>query len=129
MLSASHPAPPAPRRSSRRCPALVAFALAACSALPPAHYPRFADHELTAAYVVGEDGRLWFPATSRDVVVGALQLDPPPLGERFGDGGQRWFVYPRGTEVTARCRLRVYAAAGAPPTLEALLPGAVITPH
>lgn len=127
MLSASRRSPrPSPRRPGRGL-APLALLLAACSTLPPAHYPSFSDHDVTAAYVVGDDGRLAFPATNRELVVDALRLDPPPLGERFAGDGRRWFVYPRGTAVTARCRLRVYAGAdGVLPTLGAVLPGAAI---
>jgi hypothetical protein len=105
---------------------LLPLAAAACSTLPPASYPPFVDHDVRAEYVVGDDGRLGFPVTTREFVVQSLRLEPAPLDEHFDAAGRRWFVYAGGTAVTARCRLRVYALPdGSEPPLAQLLPGAV----
>ena len=102
---------------------LVAAAASSCSSLPDAHYPPFVEHEIDASFLVDETGELPFPATTRDIVVRSLQLDPTPTGERFDDSGQRFFLYPPGSAVTARCQVRIYAGRdGTQRTVADLLP-------
>lgn len=116
---------PAPARAHRAAFALAAACWAGCSVLPPAHYPAFADHLFAAEFVVPEAGRLQLPTTTRDVVVQELRATPPPQRELFGDGGERWFVYPPGAEVHVVCRCRSYAPPdGQALTPQQLLPGA-----
>ncbi len=87
----------------------------------PAHH----EHDVEAEFVVAGDGRLALPASSRDLVVHELMLDPPPLGERFGDGA-RWFAYAPGTRVLVRSRFRTYGSDGqAPLTAASVFPGAL----
>jgi hypothetical protein len=99
--------------------------LAACSALPPAHYPAFADHLFAADFVVPEGGHLSLPVTTTDLVVHELTATPAPQSEQFGSGGERWFVYPAGAEVHIVCRCRSYAPRdGRPLSPAQVLPGA-----
>jgi hypothetical protein len=103
----------------------AALLLAACSTLPPASYPEFADHLVAAEFVVPEGGLLQLPVTTTDLVVLELTATPPPERERFGRGGERWLVYPAGTHVHVQCRCRSYAAPdGRPLSPAQLLPGA-----
>lgn len=114
-------------RARRRPPRLLAatLLLAACSTLPPAAYPEFADHLVAARFVVPEGGLLRLPVSGTDLVVQELTATPPPQRELFGHDGERWFVYPAGTHVHVRCRCRSYAAGDARPRSPAqLLPGA-----
>jgi len=54
-----------------------------------------------------------------------LRCEPGARGEQFGPAGERWLLYPAGTEVRLRGRFRVYAAAdGRLPGVGELLSGA-----
>ncbi|MBL8727791.1 MAG: hypothetical protein JNM25_05130 [Planctomycetes bacterium] len=109
----------------RRAGLAAGLLLTACSALPPAHYPTFADHRFAADFVVPEGGRLSVPATTTDLVVQELTATPPPQRELFGRDGERWFVYPAGAEVRVVCRCRSYAPHDGQPLSPAqVLPGA-----
>lgn len=94
---------------------------AACSNLPPKSYPGFIEQDVEASFVVGEDGRVTFPATTDDFVVHRLELVPPALGERFGAAGERWFVYAPGTAVTLRAWMRTYDDGPSGKSLDAAL--------
>lgn len=114
-----------PARLRRACLGAAALWLGACSALPPASYPAFAEHSLAADFVVPADGLLRLPASTGDLVVHRLTATPPPQRERFGSAGERWFVYPAGTHVHVQCSCRSYARADGRPLAPAqLLPGA-----
>lgn len=103
----------------------AALLLAACSTLPPAAYPEFADHLIAAQFVVPEGGRLRVPVSTTDLVVQELIATPPPQREQFGHDGERWFVYPAGAHVHVHCRCRSYATPdGRPQSPAQLLPGA-----
>lgn len=104
---------------------LLQLALAAaCSTLPEPRVPAHREHDVEAEFVVASDGRLALPTSSRDLVVHDLTLDPPPLGERFGDGA-RWFAYAPGTRVLVRSRFRTYGNdGGAPLAAASVFPGA-----
>lgn len=108
--------------------AAASFLLAlagSCSSLPEPRIPAHREHDVEAEFVVAGDGRLVLPVSSQDLVVHALALDPPPLGERFGDGA-RWFAYAPGTRVFVRSRFRTYGHGGdAPPAASSVLSGAV----
>lgn len=96
----------------------------ACSTLPDSVLPKHQDHTFHASYVVGDDGRLVFPSTTRSLVIRQIRLTPKPLSEQFGSE-RRWFVYPAGTTVQARGQLRAYAdPSGDIPELSELLPNA-----
>jgi hypothetical protein len=96
----------------------------ACSTLPDSERPSHQDYTFHASYVVGSDGRLVFPSTTRSLVIRQIQLTPKPLSEQF-ELNRRWFVYPAGTTVHAHGQLRSYAdASGDIPELSALLPNA-----
>ena len=96
----------------------------ACSTLPDSVLPAHQDHNFHASYVIGSDGRLVFPSTTRSLVIHKFLLSPKPLSEQFGSE-RRWFVYPAGTTVHARGELRTYAdASGEIPELSDLLPNA-----
>ena len=102
----------------------LALLLAACSTLPEHHQPAHADHDFDASFAVGEDGRLLFPITTRNLVVRQIELQPKPLGEQFL-AEQRWFLYPAGTRVRAQGQLRAYQnESGTIPLLRELLPHA-----
>lgn len=104
-------------------PCLVA---ATCSVVPEAAYPPFADHDVTADFVVADDGLLRVPASSRQLVVQQLTAEPRPERERFGAGGERWLVYPAGTPVCLHCRFRAYAGPDdRVPSVTDVLPGAL----
>ncbi|MCB9884805.1 MAG: hypothetical protein H6838_04895 [Planctomycetes bacterium] len=106
---------------------LPLLAAAACSTVPEASYPPFADHDLRAEFVVPASGEFLFPASDARRVVQQLQLLPPPRGERFGAAGERWLLYPAGTKVQVTARLRTFAGDdGTLPTPAELLPGATI---
>lgn len=124
------PDDPAPtRRPSLRLPStvvacLLTFLLTACSTLPESVLPEHQDHTFHASYLIGSDGRLVLPSTTRSLVIRKIQLSPRPLDEQFASG-QRWFLYPAGTTVHARGQLRAYAdATGKVPELSELLPRA-----
>ena len=96
-----------------------------CGTLPDRFYPPFRDHHLTAYYIVPATGRIRIPATTRDLVVQQLQLEPDPTGESFDADGTRWLLYDRGTRVRLRGSFRAYSTpAGAAATPAELLPGA-----
>ena len=98
----------------------------ACSTLPDSERPLHQDHTFHASYLVGNDGRLVFPSTTRNLVIRQIQLTPKPLSEQF-ERDLRWFVYPAGTTVHARGQLRSYAdASGDIPELPTLLPNATL---
>ena len=88
------------RRSSTASAAVFAIVsfFGACSNVPPATWPAFAEHHVAAEFVVPADGLLPMPLTSWSLVVRELTAEPAPHGERF-EGGRRWFVYPAGTSV------------------------------
>lgn len=114
--------PPAARNSAT---AILPALLLACSVVPPASYPAFAEHAVQAEFVVPATGLLRLPATTADLVVFELGATPPPVRELFGADGERWYVYAAGTQVRVHCRLRSYATGGDPPPEPAqLLPGA-----
>lgn len=103
---------------------LLTMLLHACSTLPDSELPAHQDHNFHASYVIGSNGRLVFPSTTRNLVIRKFQLSPNPLSEQFGSD-RRWFVYPAGTTVHASGELRAYAdAAGEIPKLSELLPKA-----
>ena len=107
-------------------PLLIA---AACSTVPEASYPPFADHDVRAEFVVPASGEFPFPASDARRIVQQLELLPPPLAERFGAAGERWLLYPAGTKVQVRARMRTFAGEGGSlPTPAELLPGATILP-
>jgi hypothetical protein len=122
-------APPA-----RRTPSSIAFAgafaavlgtFAGCSSLPPPSYPPFADHAVTAQFVVPESGRLVLPSSRADLVVHELRATPAPAHESF-DGGERCWHFAPGAHVAVHCRFRAYAqASGQVPQPGSVLPGAV----
>ncbi len=115
------PEPPAQRPQFATLALAVA---AACSVVPPASFPPHADHHVAADFVVPAAGRLLLPASTRELVVRELAVDPPPSAESF-DANGRWFLFPPGTAVHVRCRLRAYAdAAGNVPTIGEILVGA-----
>ncbi|MEO6594479.1 MAG: hypothetical protein ABIP94_06980 [Planctomycetota bacterium] len=98
----------------------------ACSTVPEATFPAFAEHNVTAEYLVSEDGRLRVPASTQQLVVHALVAEPQPEREQFGANGERWFVYPAGTSVRVHCLFRAYAVPGGRiPAVADVLPGAV----
>lgn len=99
---------------------LLALAAPACSTLPVAAFPPYVEHRVEAEYVVPPSGRLLLPASSPQLVVLALELLPPPDGERFR-ADRRWFTYAPGTRVTVRGRVRAYSPPGAPPPAAATL--------
>ncbi|MBX3462998.1 MAG: hypothetical protein KF830_07495 [Planctomycetes bacterium] len=104
---------------------LPALLLLACSVVPPASYPAFAEHAVQAEFVVPATGMLRLPATTADLVVFELGATPAPERELFGADGERWYVYAAGTRVQVQCRLRSYATGGdRPPEPAQLLPGA-----
>jgi hypothetical protein len=104
---------------------VMVFSLSGCAVLPDHFYPPFRDHHLIAQYIVPASGRIQIPATSKDLVVLLLQLDPRPNGESFDSDGTRWGHYERGTEVGLRGSFRAYSAkAGTALTPPELLPGA-----
>ena len=106
----------------------IAVASSSCSSLPKAEHPHHKDHSFHASYVIGADGRLVFPTTSRDLIINDLQLTPEPSAEKFRND-QRWFVYPPGKIVHAHGSLRAYAnESGAIPELDQLLPHAKLLP-
>ena len=106
----------------------IAVASSSCSSLPKAEHPQHKDHSFRASYVIGEDGRLMFPSTSRDLIIKDLQLTPEPSAEKFHND-QRWFVYPPGKIVHAHGSLRAYAnESGIIPELDQLLPSAKLLP-
>jgi hypothetical protein len=88
---------------------------AACSTLPEASYPPFAEHLVAADFVVPASGLLRVPATTRDLVVQELAAQPQPQREQFGGDGERWLCYPAGTAVHVQCRYRSYAPPGGQP--------------
>ena len=94
--------------------ALALLASAACSTLPVASRPPFADHHVRAEFVVPEHGRLALPESRDDLVLRELSLVPPPLGEQFAHA-QRCFLYAPGTRVQVEARFRVYGTDGHPP--------------
>ena len=109
------------------------MAICGCSTLPVPTHPEHVDHQFHASFDVGEDGRLVFPTTTRELVVRSIELMPKPAGEQFA-AEQRWFVYPAGTSVQARGQLRIYAnPSGVIPKLADVLPNARLhtdeTPH
>ena len=116
---------PAIRCASRGLLAILGVILgSSCSTLPAPHQPAHMDHDFHASFVVGVDGRLQFPTTTRELVVRTIELLPRPAGEQFQDQ-QRWFLYPVGTTVHVHGQLRAYAnAAGIIPELGELLPNA-----
>ena len=101
-------------RHLRARAAAAALLLAACSTLPPAALPPHRDHHVAAEFVVPDDGRLPLPPSSPTLSMRELQLDPPPLAERFANA-RRWFVYAPGTHVRVRARFRTWADADGPP--------------
>lgn len=104
--------------------ALWVALLCGCSTMPGGSFPAFTDHHVAADFVVPPEGRLHLPATTRDLVVRELELEPAPVREAFAPG-DRWFEYPAGTAVRMRCRLRAYALPdGSIPSLRAILPDA-----
>ena len=112
-----------------RCGALLSplLAIAACSVMPDAARPTFVDYSFDARYLVGDDGALHLPTSSRVLVIRSLDLAPPPLSESFESDG-RTLRFAPGTAVRARGALRAYAAQnGALPTLQQLLPGAELS--
>lgn len=110
----------------RRTPcAWLLLPLAACSTLPEAGYPPFAEHRVVADFVVGAEGLLPVPTSHRALVVHELGAAPAPAAERFGQRGERYFVYPPGTTVQLHCRFRAYAdGSGTVPSPADVLPGA-----
>ncbi len=118
---------PDARRGIRGLLLGAAAAAAACSTMPTPSLPRHVDYAFDARYVVGEDGALQLPASTRALVVRRLELEPQPLGETFAPG-RRTLRYAPGTEVRAAGALRAYADdGGALPTLRSLLPGAELS--
>lgn len=106
----------------------IAVTSSGCSTLPKAEHPQHKDHSFHARYVIGEDGRLMFPSTTRDLIINHVQLMPKPSAEEFR-GNQRWFIYPPGKIVHAHGSLRAYASeSGAIPKLQQLLPHAILLP-
>ena len=104
--------------------AMSATIPSACSTVPDPELPPHRDHTFHARYLIGDDGRLAFPCTTRSLVIRDVQLTPKPIDERF-DAETRWFLYPAGTTVHARGHLRAYAApSGNIPQLSDLLPNA-----
>jgi hypothetical protein len=101
------------------------FAIAvSCSTLPDASVPPHLDHDFLAVFQVGQDGKLHFPTTSRNLVVRSVTLQPEPASEAF-DGDQRWFVYPPGITVRVRAQIRAYASGDSKiPSLHDILPAA-----
>jgi hypothetical protein len=103
---------------------LLATLTSACSTLPDSVLPEHQDHTFHASYVIGSDGRLVFPSTTRNLIIRQIHLTPKPLSEQF-ELQRRWFVYPAGTTVHARGQLRAYASpSGDIPELGDLLPNA-----
>lgn len=95
-----------------------------CSVLPAPSYPPYADHDVTAAFVVSADGRLPVPSSRPGLVVHELRATPAPARESF-EGGQRCWHFAPGAQVAVHCRFRVYAeAAGPMPQPGSVLPGA-----
>lgn len=92
--------------------------------MPDPHLPKHSEHDVVAEFVVPEDGRLVLPATSHDLIVHELRLEPAPLAEQFGEGA-RWFTYEPGTRVVVHGRFRHYAAGDAPWDPSELFAGAV----
>ena len=96
-----------------------------CSVLPPPSYPPYADHDVTAAFVVPDSGRLPVPSSRPGLVVHELRATPAPARESF-EAGQRCWHFAPGAHVDLHCRFRVYAEAGGPvPQPGTVLPGAV----
>jgi hypothetical protein len=105
---------------------LLTTLFGACSTLPDSVLPKHQDHTFHASYVIGGDGRLVFPSTTRDLVIRQIRLTPKPLSEQF-ESERRWFNYPAGTTVQARGQLRAYAdPSGDIPKLSELLPNATL---
>ena len=104
---------------------VLALSLPGCAAVPDPFYPPFCDHHLAAHYIVPEAGRIRIPATSRELVVQKLQVEPDPNGESFDKDGTRWLLYDRGTRVRLRGSFRAYSSpTGTGATPAELLPGA-----
>ena len=101
----------------------AAFAvLTACSALPEASLPPFADHRVDAEYIVPASGRLRVPSSGSELLVHELAWSPTPLREVVVDGTDRYFLFEPGQMVTLRTRLRVFGVAGqAPRTITEIL--------
>lgn len=95
-----------------------------CGTTPRQSYPTFVDHRVLATFEVPANGLLRVPATTRDLVVHELALQPTPRAERYDAEGRRFLVYDRGTTVTLEGRFRVYATATGVPTPAEILPGA-----
>ena len=64
------------------------LAIAACSVMPDAARPTFVDYSFDARYLVGDDGALHLPTSSRALVIRSLDLAPPPLSESFESDGR-----------------------------------------
>jgi hypothetical protein len=113
-------------RSRRRTPcAWALFVLGACSSLPEAGYPPFAEHTVVADFVVGDAGLLPVPSSHSALVVHELGTAPAATAERFGPRGERFLVFAPGTAVRVRCRFRAYADGnGQLPSPADVLPGA-----
>ncbi len=125
MLLPDHEPARLRRRVAALCLGAKALCLSACSVLPPASYPEFAEHRFDAAFVVPDDGLLRLPATTTDLVVHELTATPPPQRELFGSGGERWLVYAAGTHVRVYCSCRSYTPRNGRPLAPAqVLPGA-----
>lgn len=104
---------------------LLAALCCGCASLPAPSWPKHEQHAFVADFVVGDDGELPLPSSTRDVVVRRLLLAPRPLHESFDDDGGRTFRYAPGTKVRVEGVLRVYADDdGVVPSLQQLLPGA-----
>lgn len=116
---------PHPTARWRAAAGALLLAAVACSTLPPASYPPFAEHRVAADFVVPASGLLRLPATTRDLIVQELDAEPRPQREQFGQDGERFLVYPAGTAVRVRCRFRSYGELDrAPETPAQVLPAA-----
>lgn len=110
------------------CLTVLTAIFSGCSSLPPTTTPPHRDYGVNATYLIGEDGKLCFPSTTQQLIVRSITLTPHPTGEEFQDN-ERWFLYPEGTKVHVRAKLRAYAIEGGGMTaLQDLLPGATLLP-
>jgi hypothetical protein len=102
-------------------------AFAGCSSVPSRHWPQHRECTVIADYPVVDSQPIEVPASHPGLTILEFACEPPCLGEQFADG-RRWLQPPPDcTNLTVRCRLRVYAHGDLPPAPPAqLFPGATI---